>query len=114
MMAFAMYFSVNAQIFVNKVDITKETETFDVWAFTKPFSTKESFFIDYGQDDFKPHYYDHKTQLISDKDGNKFEKGEWIKLVKYLNANGFEEKSSRDANIGDVKGRVITFVRVKS
>lgn len=111
--ALLMYFGMDAQIIVNKVDVTQETETFDVWAFKKPLSVKESFFMDYGQDDFKPHYYDHKSQSINDKDGNKFEKGEWIKLVKFLNANGYEEKSTRDAEIGDQKGRVVTFIKKK-
>ncbi|MCR5860972.1 hypothetical protein LRS05_01895 [Flavobacterium sp. J372] len=106
-------YTAKAQIMVNGIDITKETEMFDVWAVAKPFSTKESFFVDYGQDGFKPHNYDTKAQMIADKDGKKFEKGEWMKLVKYLNSQGFEEKSSRDQNIGDQKGRIITFVKKK-
>ena len=101
------------QINVNNVDITKTTETFDVWAFIKPFSVKESYFMDYGQDKFRPHYYDHKTQAILDKDGIKFEKGAWIKLVNYLKSQGFEEASSRNMEIGDVKGRIINFKRIK-
>jgi len=80
-------YSANSQIIVNEVDITKETEMFDVWAFKKPLSSKESYFIDYGQDGFKIHNYDTKKQSIFNKDGVKFEKGEWIKLVKYLNEN---------------------------
>nr|WP_322623705.1 hypothetical protein [uncultured Flavobacterium sp.] len=103
----------SAQVMVNGKDIATETETFEVWAFKKPFSNKESLFMNYGQDDFKPHYYDHKSQAISNKDGKKFEKGEWLQLTKYLLSQGFEEKSSRDASIGDAKGRVVTFVKKK-
>jgi hypothetical protein len=102
-----------SQVNVNNIDISKETETFDVWSFVKPFSGKESYFIDYGQDSFKPHYYDHKSQAIFDKDGVKFEKGQWIKLVNYLKTQGFEEATSRTQEIGDVKGRITNFKRVK-
>jgi len=106
-------YCAQSQILVNGVDVTTTAKTFDVWAFTKPFSTKESYFLDYGQEKFKSVNYDTKAQCINDKDGKKFEKGEWIKLVNYLESQGYEEKTSRDANIGDAKGRVVTFVKKK-
>ena len=99
----------NGQIIVNGNDITKETETFEVWAFKKPFSQKEVYFANYGQDKFRPHYYDHKTQAIRNANGEKFEKGEWLQLLKYLKSQGFEKTDERQENIGDIIGRVITF-----
>jgi len=107
-------YQMEAQVIVNGVDINKETEMFDLWAFTKPFSTKESYFVDYGQDGFKSVNYDNKAQSIANAEGKKFEKGEWMKLVKYLSEQGWEEKTSRDANMGDAKGRVVTFVKKKA
>ena len=111
----ALFFCLfmNAQIVVNGNDITKEVDAFEVWAFKKPFSQKESYFINYGQDKFRPHYYDHKTQAVLTADGEKFGKGEWLQLVKYLKEQGFEKTDERLENIGDVQGRVVTFERLK-
>lgn len=105
------FMNLKAQVIVNGNDINKTATTLEVWAIAKPFNTKESMFADYGQDDFKSHYYDHKSQAINDKDGKKFEKGEWVKLLNYLTSEGWEMKSERPGNVGDQKGRIITFVR---
>lgn len=98
--------SMSAQT-VNKEKV--ESNIMEVWAFKKPFSNSESYFADYGQKKFRPHYYDHKTQSISDNDGNKFKKGDWVGLYSYLQSEGWEKTGERPATIGDLEGRVITF-----
>ncbi|WP_312922588.1 hypothetical protein [Empedobacter brevis] len=104
---------VNAQIITNKEDISEKVEMFEVWAFKKPFSLKESYFINYGQDKFKPNNYDLVGQGIQDKEGKKFDKGEWLKLVQYLEKNGFYKQEERAETIGNVEGRIITFKKEK-
>jgi len=37
------------QIIVNKEDIKEKATMFEVWAFKKPFTNQECYFIDYGQ-----------------------------------------------------------------
>lgn len=104
----------NAQILVDKKDITQTVDMFDVWCFTKPFTTKECYFIDYGQTGFKPVNYDLKeVQTIRDSLENKFSKGEWIRLVNYLKLNGYEKTGEHESMIGNLKGRVVTFERKK-
>ena len=97
------------QIIVNKEDIKDKVSIFEVWAFKKPFTSKECYFINYGQDNFKPANYDLLGQGIKSLDDKKFEKGEWLKLIQYLESQGFIKDSERDETIGDIKGRIITF-----
>lgn len=106
-----MGFSVHSQIMVNEHDITTDTNTFEVWAFVKPFNTKESYFVNYGQDKFRPNYYDHKSQAVFNKDNVKFEKGQWLQLYNYILSMGYVQQSERQAKIGDAEGRVITFAK---
>lgn len=87
------------------------TDIVEVWAFAKPFSNKESYFADFGQKKFRPHYYDHKTQRINDDNGNPFEKGEWVALLSYMKEKGWVVSGERPANIGNAQGRIITFER---
>ena len=94
---------------VNKTDISNETDLFELYIFKKPFSNKESYFVDFGQDKFRPHYYDHKTQAICNDSGKKFEKGTYIKLAKFLKSKGWAKTDERESSIGEVKGRVLTF-----
>ncbi len=101
--------TASSQVIVNKVDVNEESEIFEVYAFKKPFSTKEVYFGNYGQDNFKLHYYDHKRQAIYDSEGNKFEPGEWLKLYKYLRDNDWKKIDEREEKYGKTKGRVITF-----
>lgn len=100
-----------SQVIVNKVDVNDAAKTIEVWAFVKHFTVEECYFMNYGQEKFRPNYYDHKTQMISDKDRNKFKKGEWLKLTNYLESQGWEQKSERKATIGDLEGRVTTFIK---
>ena len=109
LLLFLVSHSVNAQIIVNNIDITNEVDTFEVWAFKKPLSNKESLFINFGQDKFRPHYYDHKTQRISKSDGFVFKKGSWLKLYSFLKKEGWVKFDERNETIGDIKGRVVTF-----
>lgn len=97
------------QITVNKEDIKDKVEIFEVWSFKKPFSSKECYFIDYGQKNFKPVNYDLMGQGVIDKDGRKFEKGEWLSLLQYLESQGFIKDGERSETIGDINGRVTTF-----
>lgn len=99
---------VSAQT-VNSVKI--DTELMEVWAFIKPFNNAESYFMDYGQKKFRPHYYDHKTQRIFNNDGKYFEKGEWLALYSFLKEEGWKKTDERASKIGDIQGRVITFER---
>lgn len=102
---------IYSQIIVNKEDIKDKVDEFEVWAFKKPFTSKDCYFINYGQKKFTPSNYDLLGQGIIDKDGNKFEKGEWLRLSKYLREQGFKKESEREEYIGDLKGRVITFIK---
>ena len=94
---------------VNKEEV--QSNTMEVWAFVKPFNNQESYFADYGQKKFRPHYYDHKTQRIFDNDGNYFKKGDWISLYEFLKSEGWEKTGERPQSIGNIQGRVITFER---
>ena len=96
-------FAAQSQIIVNGNDISNES-IIEIWAFKKPLTSKEVFFANYGQDKFRPHYYDHKTQRIDGVD-----KAESIKLLKLMRDNGFTKIDEREENIGNVKGRVLTF-----
>lgn len=98
-----------AQIKTNKEDIKDKVSTFEVWAFKKPFTMKECYFINYGQKNFKPNNYDLVGQGIYDKADRKFEKGEWLQLNDYLESQGFFKTDERKDNIGNVEGRIITF-----
>ena len=108
-----MGLSLSAQVLVNGMDINKEAEVITIYAFKKPFSTKECFFCDFGQDNFRLHYYDAKKQCIKDKDGRKFEKGEYVKLYTYLKSQGQEKIDEFEEMLGDIKGRAIMFERSK-
>ena len=94
---------------VNGTDLNEEVDIFEVYAFKKPFSTKECFFADYGQKNFKLHFYDHKRQAIYNAEGEKFEKGEWLNLMKYLRSQGWKKTDERKEKLGDNEGRVVTF-----
>ena len=86
---------------------------FDVWSFTKSFTTKNCYYIDYGQENFHSYYFDAKRQAIKDSAGVKFEKGEWIQLVQYLESQGYEQTNQRIEKVGDLSGTVTTFRRKK-
>lgn len=108
-----MSISTFSQIITNKEDISDKVDTFELWAFVKPFTSKECYFINYGQKKFKPNNYDLLGQGVYDKDNRKFEKGEFLQLNKYLKDNGFQKSDERPATIGDIQGRVITFEKIK-
>lgn len=98
-----------SQIIVNKENIKESVLIFEVWAFKKPFTSKECYFINYGQNNFRPCNYDLLNQGIKNDVDKKFEKGEWLKLLQYLESQGFTKESERQETIGDINGRVITF-----
>jgi hypothetical protein len=98
-----------SQINVNKEDIKDKVTMFEVWAFKKPFTSKECYFINYGQDNFKPSNYDLLGQGIRNANDDKFEKGEWLKLIQYLESQGFIKDDERNETIGNINGRIITF-----
>lgn len=91
-----------------KIDV----DTFEVWAFKKPFNNKESYFANYGQKKFRPHYYDHKTQIIKDNEGKAFDNGEWLSLISFLKNEGWVKSDERHETIGNLQGRVVTFERL--
>lgn len=99
----AITFSAQSQIIVNGNDISNES-IIEIWAFKKPLSSKEVFFANYGQEKFRPYYYDHKSQRI---DG--VGKSASIKLLKLMRDNGFTKIDEREEYIGNAKGRVLTF-----
>ena len=107
-------YSARAQVIVNKVDLNKAVDTFEVYAFKKPFSTKECFFANYGQKAFKLHWYDDSSQAIFDNTGRKFEKGEWLQLSNYLKSQGWKKTDNRTEKLGNIEGRVVTFEREPS
>lgn len=106
--------AMNAQVMVNSVDLNKEVETFELYIMAKPFNTKESLFVNYGQDKFKISNYDLRDQGISDAEGKKFEKGDYMKLLNYLGKQGWEKADERETTNGNQKGKVIIFNKKKN
>lgn len=107
-------FYTNAQVIVNKENLNEVADSFDLFVAIKPFTTEECVFIDYGQDKFKPNNYDLKdVQAVYDKDGNKFKKGDYRKLVKYLEAEGWKQTDKRMSKIGNIDINIVTFERIK-
>ena len=106
--------SSNAQVYVNGVDLNKESEIITIYAFKKPFSTKECYFCDYGHDGFRLANYDSKKQCIKDKNGKKFERGEYMKLYSYLKSQGWKKSDEFEESLGDNKGRAIIFERTQT
>ncbi|MEO7700325.1 MAG: hypothetical protein ABIZ04_13965 [Opitutus sp.] len=101
----------SAQVLVGNTDLNKSVTTFDLYAFKKPFNTKECYFVNFGQKDFKLHFYDHSSQSVRRADGTKFEKGEWLQMVNYLKTQGWTKTDQRTEKLGNIEGRVITFER---
>ena len=110
---FLIAITIKSQVMVNGIDLNKEVEAFEVWAVKKPFSQKESLFVNYGQDNFRQSNYDSKKQCILDKNGRKFMKGEYMKLYNYLKNQGWIKTSEVETSIGSQKGRIIMFEKKK-
>jgi len=98
-----------SQVLVNKVDLNTEVKSFELHIAQKPFTVKDCYYVDYGQKNFKENFYDHKRQAIFDKDNVKFEKGEYVKLLNYLESQGWVKSWQRERNLGDVKINVVLF-----
>jgi hypothetical protein len=98
-----------SQVYVNKIDLNSEAKSFELHMAKKPFTSKDCYYVDYGQKDFKEHFYDHKSQAILDKDNVKFEKGEYMKLLNYLESQGWFKDSQRESELGDVNITIVLF-----
>lgn len=96
-------FTAQSQIIVNGQDISN-SEIIEIWAFKKPFTMKDVYFADYGQDKFRPNMYDSKKQRIRG-----IEKGEGIKLLQLMKHAGYKKTEERVDKIGNIQGRVMTF-----
>jgi hypothetical protein len=98
-------------LMVNGQDLNTTVKMFELYSAKKPFTNKECFYIDSGNNNFKPQNYDvTKNQAIFDKDGKKFEKGENMRLAQYLDDAGWVEAGTRQTTQGDVP---VTVVRYK-
>lgn len=103
-----------SQVIVNNENLNEVAESFELYSAIKPFTTEECVFIDYGQDKFKPNNYDLKDlQAVYDKDGNKFKKGEYRKLVKYLESEGWKATDKRTSKIGNIETNITIYERIK-
>ena len=98
-----------SQVIVNKTDLNKSVKTFELHMAKKPLTSKDCYYVDYGQDNFKEHFYDHKKQAAFDGNNRKFEKGEYMKLLNYLESQGWVKDSQRETNLGDVDITVFLF-----
>jgi hypothetical protein len=98
-----------AQVYINDVNLNDNAKSFELHMSKKPFTSKDCYYIDYGQKDFKEHFYDSKTQAVFDKDKVKFEKGEYMKLLNYLESQGWIKDSQRESSLGDVKISIVLF-----
>jgi hypothetical protein len=98
------------QVYVNNVDMNTTVKQFELHLAKKPFSNKECLYVDYGQN-FKEHFYDLKGQGIEDSTHTQFKKGEYIKLLNYLDSQGWTKDSQREGELGDVKINIILFKR---
>jgi hypothetical protein len=100
------------QLIVNNQDLNKTVKNFELHLAIKPFTSKQCLYIDYGQDGFRESNYDlNEKQSIYDSTGNKFVKGDYMKLYNYLTAIGWEKDSQRESSLGDVKISIILFKR---
>jgi hypothetical protein len=98
-----------SQVFVNNTNLNQNVKNFELHVAKKPFTSKDCFYVDYGQKDFKEHFYDHKIQAVFDINNVKFEKGEYLKLLNYLEQNGWVKDSQRETELGDVKINIFLF-----
>lgn len=68
--------SLKAQVYVNETNLNTTVKQFELHIAKKPFTTKDCYYIDYGQK-FKEGDYDVvKRQAVCDSNNIKFEKGE--------------------------------------
>ncbi len=95
--------TIQSQIVVNNTDIS-DLEIFEVWAFKKPFTMKDVYFVNYGQKKFRPNYYNSPKQRIRG-----IERGEYLKLIQLMERNNYSKIDERIDFIGDNQGRVMVF-----
>ena len=99
-------------LMVNGQDLNTTVKMFELYSSKKPFTNKECFYIDSGNNNFKSQNYDvTKNQSIFDKDGKKFEKGENMRLAQYLDDAGWVEAATRQTTQGDVPVTVVRYKR---
>lgn len=89
------------QLYVGDVDLNVTVKTFELHVAKAGFSNKERLYIDYGQKKFREFDYDSdittygQFQAIYDSNKVKFKKGEFIRLMNYLDSQGWEQVSQR-------------------
>lgn len=106
---FGLASATQAQVYVNDVNLNTTVTQFEIHMCKKPFTTKDCYYADYGQK-FKEGDYDVvKRQAIYDSTGTKFEKGEYVRMLNYLNATGWKRSSQRITKIGNIDVQVILF-----
>lgn len=105
-------YSSFGQLIVNGKDLNKTVKSFELHMAVKPFTSKQSLYIDYGQDGFKEVNYDlSDKQSVYDSLGQKFSKGEYMKLSNYLDATGWIRDNQRESKLGDVKINIMMYRR---
>jgi hypothetical protein len=102
--------NVYSQVYVNNVDLNKAVKMFELHCTLRPFTPVPCLYIDYGQK-FIETFYDSKTQAVCDSNNVKFKKGELMKLMQYLDNQGWIVVSQRDYNLTTITGSIITYKR---
>jgi hypothetical protein len=113
---FVIYFiclNASSQVMVGGIDLNTTVQMFELNVMAKPFNTKESLFINYGQEGFRLSNYDLMKQGVSDASGKKFEKGEYLKLFQYLMEQGWEKVDQKTVTLGTQTGTTYIFNRKK-
>lgn len=99
-----------AQVYVNNVDLNKTVKMFELHMAIKPLTSKQCYYVDYGQEGFRENNYDIlEKQAICDSTKTKFVKGEYLKLINYLDSQGWVKDSQRESKIGNVRVDIILF-----
>ena len=83
----------------------------DLYTASKPFSSKESAFIDTGDNKFKKQNYDvTKNQRIY-WNGKKLKSGNVLKIKKYLLINGWKVADKSTTELGNIKMNITTYIK---
>lgn len=103
--------STQAQVYVDSTDLNTAVKYFELHITKKPFSTKDCYYVDYGQKDFRERGFDNESQSVHNKDSVKFEKGEFVKLVNYLGEQGWIKDGQRETKSGKELITIVLFRR---
>lgn len=92
--------TISAQVYVGDIDLNTTVKSFELHVAKAGFSNKDRLYIDYGQK-FREFDYDvengtyGQSQGVYDSAKVKFKKGEYLRLINYLDSQGWQQVSQR-------------------